>query len=157
LGLLRASARAARRENSKLRYGLEMLTQARFSLIRGVYEWKITGTQDVSHLCVPTTALERQAAGRVARLVLRLVRGEEPNLALYTTLEEGLKALARGADVEVVLVLRILRHLGYLPDTQELRPFIEKDFFSIELAGEIAASRKQLIKTINESLGATEL
>lgn len=157
LGLVRASARAARRENSKLRYGLETLTSAKFSFIRGKYEWKITGTQNISHTLLPKGAVERQAAGRIARLILRLIRGEEPQQELYTTVEEGLGALARGAEVEVVLVLRILSHLGYLPHTQELKPFIERDFFSIELAQEIAASRKLLIKTINESLGATGL
>jgi DNA repair protein RecO (recombination protein O) len=157
LGLVRASARAARRENSKLRYGLETLTQSKFSLIRGKYEWKITGAQDISHSLVPKTAAGRQTAGRVAKLILRLINGEEPHEEVYTTVSEGLAALARGADVEAVLVLRILAHLGYLPDTQELKPFIERDFFSIELAEEIAASRKLLFKTINESLDATGL
>ncbi len=157
LGLIRASARAGRRENSKLRYGLETLTEATYSLIRGKYEWKITGAQNISHTLLPKNASSRQAAGRIAKLILRLINGEERHSELYTTVSEGLAALARGADVEAVLVLRILSHLGYLPQTQELKPFIERDFFSIELAEEIAASRKLIIKTINESLGATGL
>jgi DNA repair protein RecO len=157
LGLIRSSARSARREVGKLRYGLEPLTLAKFSLIRGKYEWKLTGTQDISHALVSQNLASRQAAGRIARLITRLVHGEEPQLDLYTTVREGLMALARGADVEAVLVLRILSHLGYLPDTKELKPFIEQDFFSLELAEQMTASRKLIIKAINESLGATGL
>jgi DNA repair protein RecO len=157
LGLVRASARAGRRENSKLRYGLESLTEAKFSFIRGKYEWKLTGAQDILHPFSSAKPVGRQAAGRVARLMLRLIHGEEPSAELYTTVREGFAALARGVDVEAVLVLRILAHLGYLPHTPELQPFIEKDFFSIELAQEVEVSRKALIKAINDSLGATGL
>ncbi len=162
-GLLRVAARAARRENSKLRYGLETLTKGRFSFIRGAYEWKLTGAHHISHALIPGAAPGRSAAGRVVRLVLRLIPGEEPHKMLYDTVHEGLSALARTApeagksDIEAVLVLRILSHLGYLPDTPELRPFIEQDFFSLELTEEINRSRRLLIKSINESLGATGL
>lgn len=156
-GLLRASARAARRENSKLRYGLEMLTQAEFSFIRGKYEWKLTGAQDISRALMPTSAPGRQAAGRIARLLQRLVQGEEPSVELFETVTDGFTALARGIDVEAVLVLKMLSRLGYIPDTSELKPFIEKDFFALELVQEVEASRKLLIKAINESLSATGL
>ena len=54
--------------------------------------------------------------------------------------------------VECVLVLRVLAHLGYLPHTEELAPFIADTFFSVELAAEAAKSRTLLIRTINESL-----
>jgi DNA repair protein RecO (recombination protein O) len=157
LGLVRASARSARREAGKLRYGLEPLTVATFSLIRGKYEWKLTGTQNISRALVSKSLPARQAAGRVLRLMLRLIRGEEAQQDLYTTVREGLSALARGVDVEAVLVLRVLSHLGYLPDTKELRPFIEQDFFSLELMNEVTASRRLIIKTINESLESTGL
>ncbi|TSC69041.1 MAG: DNA repair protein RecO (recombination protein O) [Parcubacteria group bacterium Gr01-1014_56] len=156
-GLVRVSARAARRENSKLRYGLETLTQAHYSFIRGKYEWKLTGALKISHALVPTSPPGRLAAGRIAQLTLRLIHGEERNEALFKSVQEGLGALAQGADVEAVLVLRILSHLGYLPDTPELRPFIEQDFFSIELTNRVLASRSLLIKAINESLGSTGL
>ncbi len=156
-GLIRASARAARRENSKLRYGVETLSQANFSFIRGKYEWKLTGALKISHALIPSQASGRQAAGRISRLILRLIHGEEKNAALYTTVHEGFAALARDVDVEAVLVLRVLSHLGYLPDTPELKPFIEQDFFSLELTNRVNASRSLLIKVINESLGATGL
>ena len=56
------------------------------------------------------------------------------------------------AGIECILVLRILSHLGYLPHTAALAPFVEGDFASAELAMQAQASRAFLIRTINESL-----
>lgn len=162
LGLVRASARSARLYKSKLRYGLEPLTAGRFSLVRGKWEWKLTGTERLSRELLAGSALQRKAAGRVARLLLRLVTGEEPVPELYATVAEGLTCLSRAQEpeaetIEAVLVLRTLAHLGYLPRTPELSPFIETDFFSLELAAQAQRSRALIIRAINESLGATGL
>lgn len=162
-GLLRASARSARVEKSKLRYGLQILTRARFSLVRGKSEWRLTGVEDVSREYTPVQTHKRVAYGRIAKLLLRLVAGEEHTPDLYTSVAEGFSYLASAqsqADaeaIECVLVLRILAHLGYLPQRQELLPFVANSLFSLELTAQAAKSRALLIKTINESLGATGL
>jgi DNA repair protein RecO (recombination protein O) len=164
LGLIRASARSARLERSKLRYGLEPLTRGRFSLVRGRHEWKLVGSSDLRLDCFPAhSSLIRTRAGKIAKLLVRLMPGEEPVPDLYKVVVEGLQALARSGEeslaesIECMLVLRILSSLGYLPQTEALAPFIEADFFSLELASEVAASRKMLVRTNNESLKATGL
>ena len=175
LGLVRASARSARAERSKLRYGLEPLTLGRFSFVRGKHEWRLVGAERVSREFLMAPAPRTRALGRIARLLLRLVQGEEPLPELYKTVAEGFEYLPRATgepeaeSIECVLVLRILAHLGYLPQTSELRPFLERDFparttgfvrsggFSPEFFAEAARSRALLIRAINESLGATGL
>ncbi len=167
LGLVKAVARSARRETSKLRYSIEPLSRGTYSFIRGKHEWKLTGALGIDDPWrSPQVSTEgRRAAGRIARLLLRLIPGEEESLALYDTVAQGLAALVQASKgnswnaehIETVLVLRILSHLGYLPQTPELRPFIEEDFFSLELRSEVEASRALLRKAINESLGATGL
>lgn len=163
LGLLRASARSARVEQSKLRYGLQVLTRGRYSLVRGKHEWRLTGAEQVSREYTSTTTARRMAFGRVAKLLLRLVAGEEHTPALYTSVVEGFSYLAAAQSdtdaeaIECVLVLRVLAHLGYLPQRQELLPFVADSLFSLELTAQAAKSRSLLIKTINESLGATGL
>ena len=158
LGLIRAAARSTRVEKSKLRYGLEPLTIARFTFVRGKHEWRLIGVENVAHDAVGATLLRRQAAGRIARLITRLVQGEEPLPTLFSSIKEGLVFLANAASeedaqaIETVLVLRILAQLGYLPHTPEIKPFISDQLFSIELAAAAALSRSFLIKTINESL-----
>ena len=162
LGLVRAKATSARVEQSKLRYGLETLTHARYCLVRGKYEWKITGVEDVSHELALGDRDRRVRSGKIAKLLLRLVNGEEPVPDLYKTVVEGLKAIAgavTAADaeaIEVVLVLRILAHLGYLPATPALSQFIEGEY-SVELSAQALKSRTLLVRAINESLIATGL
>jgi DNA repair protein RecO len=162
LGLVRARAQSARAEKSKLRYGLELLTRARFSLVKGKQEWRLTGVEGGTRL-VSESLHARAAAGRVSALLLRLVAGQEYEPHLFETVSEGLQTLMRTGEkeeaeaVEVVLVLRTLAHLGYLPHTPELAPFISTDFASLELSQAALRSKRLLIKAINESLQASGL
>lgn len=158
-GLLRAVARSARAEQSKLRYGLESLSRARFALVRGRYEWRITGVDQVSREYIGAAPGARAALARVSKLLLRLVAGTEPSPELFATVVEGFDAIVAASEatsLEVVLVLRILAHLGYLPHTEALSPFIEGEF-SIDLSAKALEARALLVRTINESLKATGL
>lgn len=161
LGLVRAKATSARREVSKLRYGLETLSQARFSFVRGKHEMRLVGVEDVSRELLRTTPAQRRRLGQVSRLLMRLVLGAEHTPELYRTVRDGFASLSRteeNADsVECVLVLRILAQLGYLPELPALSRFVESDAYTPQLAAEAAASRKLLIKLINDSLQATGL
>ncbi len=162
LGLVRARAQSARAEKSKLRYGLELLTEARFSLVKGKQEWRLTGVEGGTRLVSPST-YARAAAGRVSTLLLRLVAGQEHTPDLFETVSTGLHTLARTGTkeeaeaVEAILVLRVVSHLGYLPNTPELAPFIETDFASLELSQAAARSKRLLIRAINESLQVSGL
>ena len=161
LGLVRASARSARASQSKLKYGLEPLTHGTFSFVKGKSGWRLTSITDMRRL-LPRHVSARAAAGRITKLLLRLIHGEEIAPALFEAVANGL-ALLEGAEgkeevdsVECVLVLRILFNLGYLPKTEFLAPFVEENL-SLELAAHAARSRSLLIKTINESLETTGL
>lgn len=162
LGLVRAKATSARAEASKLRYGLESLSVGRYSMVRGKAEWKLTGVENISHELARGDRDRRTRSGKIAKLLLRLIHGEERVPALYKTVVEGLGAIARAesaADaeaIETVLVLRVLAHLGYLPHTQALSQFIEGEY-SLELAAHALKSRSLLVRAINESLTATGL
>lgn len=162
LGLVRARATSARVEHSKLRYGLETLSRARYALVRGKHDWKLTGVEQVSHELSRAPLDRRQREAKIAKLLMRLIHGEERVPALYKTVVEGLSAIAKAPTqddaeaTETVLVLRVLAHLGYLPRTQALEPFIE-GAYSIELSAEALKSRALLVRAINESLTATGL
>ena len=159
-GLVHVVARSARKEVSKLRYGLEPLTLARFSLVRGRHEWKLTGVEQVSRELAAESAENRRRAGKVLGLLRRLVHGEEREGELYRSLVDGLRELAGASPeladaIECVLVLRILSHLGYLPERPELAPYLSSDPYT--RVGEAALARPMLVRVINESLRATGL
>ncbi len=158
-GLLRAKATGVRKEESKLRYGIEPLTRARYSVVRGKHEWRLVGVEAVSRSYVSAPFAGRQAIARVARLLGRLIHGQEPSAELHATVLSSFDALAAAESpeaVEVVAVLRILSHLGYLPQTDALAPFIDSEF-SVELSAKALEAKALLVRTINESLQATGL
>ncbi len=163
LGLVRVAARSARKEVSKLRFGLEPLTIARFSLVRGRHEWKLTGVEGISRSLSATSAARRTQIGKMLRLLLRLIHGEEAVPELYETLLEGFGQVIQVEDpieaesIEYVLVLRMLAHLGYLPQTSELAPYLCDAVTAPDMVQRVQASRRMLTRTINESLNATGL
>ena len=105
-------------------------------------------------------AFVRAAAGRVCKLLLRLVHGEEAEPQLYRCVAEGFRVLAEvrtaeGADAaEVVLVLRILHRLGYVPESAELAGFVAEPLHA-ELLVRAAVVRAVLVRAVNASLEAT--
>ena len=163
LGLLRATARSARAERSKLRYGLEPFTRGAFSLIRGKNDWRLAGVDRGDRALLLCTSSRRQSMGRIARLLLRLIQGEEVNGLLYKDVTEGFSFLTNAqsevdaASIECIVVLRILSRLGYLSQTPEISHFLEGDFSSIGFAAQAAHARAQLVRLINDSLSATGL
>ncbi len=163
LGLIRATARSARLGKSKLRYGLEVLTEGRFSFVRGKHEWKVTGVETISRDLVPSTREGKVAVGRVSRLLLRLIHGEERGDKLYVAVRQGFSFFAAShtkeeiESAEWVLVLRILSQLGYVPRISELAPFVGEENITEELALQAQVVKGFLIRTINESLAATHL
>jgi len=159
LGVVRASARSTRLGASKLRYGIEPLTCARYSFIKGRHEWRLVQVDAPRALFAHASPAQRAAAGRVCQLLLRLIHGQESAAGLYADVRDGfaLMASASAPDaIEVVLVLRILAHLGYLPHTEALAPFVGGEF-SIDLSAQALQSRSLLVRTINEALQATGL
>ena len=102
LGVVRASARSARLERSKLRYGLETLTQGTFSLVRGKYEWKLTGTQELSRPFLHAPIAQRKTAGKIGRLLTRLIQGEEPVPELFDIVSHGLAYIAQETNEETL-------------------------------------------------------
>jgi DNA repair protein RecO len=163
-GLVRARAISARKAESKLKYGLEPLTVARFSLVRGRLEWKLIGVETISRelMHAPKPNESRAAAGRAARLLLRLVAGEEASPELYDTVAGGFDLLTQAEDrsaienLECMLVLRILWHLGYVANVAPVEQFLAGEL-THSLVRDAADIRPVLIRTINESLAATGL
>ncbi|MDZ4284360.1 MAG: recombination protein O N-terminal domain-containing protein [Patescibacteria group bacterium] len=126
-GLVYARAVSVRREQSKLRYGLQDFSLSRVSLVRGKQGWRITGAECEGNLYfAANNRRSRGALLRTLKLVHRLVRGEETHVALYDLLLDGLMELTLGQESEIVrgeriLSLRILSALGYVSPKETYR------------------------------------
>ena len=117
-GLVRARATALRKERSRMRYAVSELSFAHVSLVQGLRGWRLAGASPRRAF----GASDIRAAGawaRIAQLVERLVKGEEANLYLFSTLLDAHAALSESvgdicATIELVCVARVLYALGYL-------------------------------------------
>lgn len=166
-GLITASAKSVRAERSKLRYGLQDLSYAEVTLVRGHEAWKMTNAVRHENLfeVFQNASQGWQMYARIFRLLERLLAGEEKNAELFEIVRGGfffLKDLPPASrpvkEVEIVLVLRVLFLLGYLPLRREFEPFLSLPFFWEEaLVRQVSLCRSLALREINRSLQASQL
>ncbi len=166
LGLISASATSVREERSKLRYGLQNLSLSDLTLVRGKDSWRITSAVVSRNFFAlfRATPEKTELFTRVAKLLRRLLHGEEKNERLFDAVVETLVYLHENAEpqpieyVEIVLVLRILFLLGYLAPRKEFEDFLREPFsWNTELFGYARSLRALALSEINLSLRETQL
>ena len=166
LGFIRANVRSVRNERSKLRYGLENLSETTLSLVRGREVWRVTGAlprQNFYH-SLKDDFEKLTLLLRIITLVRRLVQGEEKNKYLYLVIRELCIALSGGEHteeelegIECVAALRILHNLGYLKHESVFVRFFDDTMFSKEVAQDAYKKKEKAILEINNSLTASHL
>lgn len=162
LGLVYASAQGVRKLSSKLRYTLQDFAYINVDLVRGKDFWRITTASRVNKLENLSKNMEvLKVFVNTARLLKRLLAGEDKNEELFTDLVRGLEVLEQAhkeelRHIEVLLVLRILYHLGYIGGENDL-----SDCLLSPLAGDlvfkVSAKRKNILREINQALRQTHL
>ncbi len=163
-GMVRAAAQGIRHGKSKLRFALQDFSYAKIDLVRGRDVWRVTSAQPISSFL--SLSLSRDTAPlfkNIIKLVGRLYDGESPNEALFDHLMETFTALSEkkftATDLkhfEVVVVLRILYHLGYLAHTKENDALVRSPLDG-RLIEEAAKVRAEMLTAINQSLRETQL
>jgi recombinational DNA repair protein (RecF pathway) len=159
LGVIRASARAVRKEMSKLRGALEPYSILNISLIKGRGEWKITsGSLEYSIKNLGKDFF--LAFVRALTLLEKLVAGESKHPEILDTIDNfvNLSKTLRKEDteaMEILLVASVLNHLGYVSiHGFEPKLFSDIDADSINLVKE---NKSKLVKAINDGITASGL
>jgi len=97
LGLILASARSVRSEKTKLGGGLQDLSYASVSLIRGKHRWKITSAVCIQNM-FESLRYDREklsAFARVFKLVEMLIIGEEIHSHFFNVVESAVLYLKK--------------------------------------------------------------
>lgn len=127
-GMVYATARSVREERSKQRFALQDFSFVRVSLVRGKAGWRIGSVENERNVFTTATSRDTRAAvRRVVMLIRQFVHGEEPHPALYDDVRVALLALEnvpRSAAVVDPFTLRLLHKLGYIAETEALRPVL---------------------------------
>lgn len=166
LGLIRAQAQGVRLLKSRLRYALEPYSFAEISLVRGKDIWRITSASFQRNIY---SDLERDSRRlsvllNVTSLIKRLIQGELPDPHLFTVIKEGFHTLVNVdlgpeniADLEVLIVLRILYVLGYIGSENGVHEVAKTNNFETSDFKTAKLLRSQILRTINSSLKETDL
>lgn len=163
LGMITASASGVRKMSSRLRFILQDFAYLKIDLVRGRDFWRVTSASKTNTLEKISQQPETfEVVGNIARLLRRLLPGEDANPDLFSDLVRGLTVLEKWQteeelhNTEIVIVLRILNSLGYIGEHEALKDFI-KSPFGDDIIPEVSKSRIQILRQINKALKETHL
>jgi len=119
------------------------------------------------YACSDTGALQAPTGiailARASALLRRLLPPDEPHSKLFDAVVSGFSALTAARaeserqDVEILLALRILYHLGYIGEPKEFLSVAESSDFGVPFLSSVAPLRRTLVSVINSSLRLTGL
>jgi len=162
LGLVESIARSGREERSQLRSHLQEGTVGVFTLVLGRDMWRVTGVVNARNLYFDGMGKKgKESVARVLGMVRQFVRGEGNDPYLFEVLSQFLAALPRLETEEIknaeyLVVLRMLSALGYVQGGDYIKSFLGTNY-NAELFDSVTASRRMLVRTINEGMSAADL
>lgn len=156
-GLVRARAQSVRSSGAKLAPAVPTLAECDAILVRGKEVWRLSGANLATNYARLLTPDARERAGRIARLMLRMMHGESSDSAPFYIFKRYLEALPtiqeeEGEVAEALAALRILRALGL--DAGELP---EGDGYDEAVLTTAHAQKRDLILRVNRGITASGL
>lgn len=165
-GMVGATVQGVRLLRSKLRYSLQDYSYSKISLVRGKNIWRITGAMQRKNLrdFLNYNRGKFEMLAKTFSLLERLLRGEEKNESLFSHISSSWEFLERESfdrnlleNCEYILVMRILRNLGYMAESKDLSEFVVSSLWTKELVSKMSAVSHNAVSQINKSLKETQL
>ena len=158
-GVIRARSQGLRKPGAKMGAGLQTLAESDVTLLKGKEGWRLAGSILGKDWASALPKRARVRAGRVSELMLRFVRGEVSDPALYDIYTNFIGSLASLSEeeqdaAECLAVLRILRALGL--DAGVIPGSSDEDYGE-EARAAVQADRKDIITRINRGINASGL
>ena len=163
LGLIMASAQAARLGVSKLRPSLQEYSFSVFSAVKGKNGWKITNAIAKENFFFSYPEYTRGLLGHIVSLLIKMIPGEERNIEIYNVIKDGFKYLCSVPkdgieDMECLIVLRTLFCLGYVVLDKDTDIFLsDMNTWNEEVLVKMKEKRSKIIPIINKSLKESQL
>lgn len=161
LGLILASAQSARLSVSKLKGGLQEYTRMTLSCIKGKNGWKITNAVFHDNIFFSSAEYTHTCIARVASVLIRMMPGEESNPELFDTVSSVMECLSQideksVSNFEVLIMLRILYHLGYVSKNEKTEKFLTTEWDE-KIFADVADSKIELVSLVNNGLKESHL
>jgi DNA repair protein RecO len=159
-GMIDARATSVREEKSKMRYALQPFSRVRITVVRGKREWRLIGAECRHNAFFNAhDRTSRASLVKLLKLVDRFVVGEEPHLALYQEVVQGMAHLEQeGSDASFqVLAFRVLAHLGYMAPEGPLLHVLEAPSLSDAISLTSEEVRRSLGHSVVNALAVSHL
>lgn len=163
LGLIIASAQAARLGISKLRPSLQEYSHSIFSVVKGKNGWKITNAISKQNFYFETPVFTRKFISQIAKVLVRMMPGEEIHKEIFSIILSGLESIKKIKeeeiqDFEILCMLRVLFELGYVSMDENIEKFLTSSLdWSSELILEVKTNKKILVERVNKALKESQL
>lgn len=163
-GLLKVVCQGSRRNSSKLNFHLGVPSRCEVTLVRGKEYWRLVGASE-GELYWKTFENERkklEALSRLFSFLPRFIHGEGSGSVIYPLLGEFASSLKHTKESNIILLEglalgRILRELGYFPESKELAFLFIENSFSENLIREAGGKKKLLFTAINTAIQESHL
>ncbi|KND50728.1 MAG: DNA repair protein RecO [Parcubacteria bacterium C7867-003] len=161
LGLIMASARSARLYVSKLRPALQEYAHVSISCIKGKGGWKITNVVSKGSFYFGYPEYTHRVMSQITFVLMQMIQGETPHKEIFEIVKNGLDFLKNipekyVSDFETLIVLRILKELGYVVSDNTTEKFLRSDWDE-NLLKEIKEDRVLIVAIINKALKESHL
>jgi len=164
LGLVVAHAKSLREGRSRLRYTLQTFAHVEIDLVRGRREWKLISAHPIdSFVSLWRHPGKRRVIAEHAHLLRRLIQGEERHEILFDDMLSGLKFLSGLENdielraAELVMVVRVLSHLGYWAPKTAFAPLAAGNLWTTESLRFAETDRTALLSEVNRALELSHL
>ncbi len=163
LGMVYATATGIRKMTSRLRYILQDYAYVKVDLVQGKDMWRLTSaskTEESLNFTLNMQALK--VFVNISKMLRRLLAGEGANKNMFDDLLKSLFVLSDTrnkselANVEVMIVLRVLNHLGYIGNDKDISGLILSPLES-DVILEISKNRSKILREINKALRETQM
>jgi DNA repair protein RecO len=156
LGLVRARAQGLRRPAARLAAALATYAESDLVLVRGKESWRVAGAVLAESWSTRMGYAARQRAGRISRLLLRLVAGESQDPSIYRLMKGFFTAISELPEntheaAEIFAALQLIKTLGLDTGAMPGEAFTEATLASV---GE---DRARYIGRINHGIEASGL
>ena len=163
-GLLHVMVQGIRLGKSKLRFALQDLSYAKVDIVRGRDVWRVTSATPLNSFAYARKDKDSLTLIlRTCKLLERLCNGEEGNtdvfhdvLQAFILLDTPTPESATREALELHLVLRILYHLGYIGDSEDLKECLNGSF-APENTPLVLTQKKPIVFAINNALRESQL
>ncbi len=161
-GVITAKATGIRKVESRLRFFVQDFKYIDASLVKGKNYWRLVSARPI-HELNSRKSLTTSSRIRSLQLVGKLSPEGEPLaelfhelVAAYTYTSSTHPKIEDLESIEALIALKILHILGYWGDKQSENDLV-KSPFNESVVERIKATKKTIIKELNNSLRATQL